>query len=167
MLFVCQLTGAGYQPWRGKPVAPRSPPEMPALAHNLMRTDTITVQKTILVVDDEPGVLELVRVILCRHGYRVLTAASGPKALDTCERHPGTVDLLLTDVMMPEMSGFALVRGMRDLDPDLPVLYMTGGTLTGLVKDELDSECNLLTKPFNPDTLLRTVEHVLSVRSRT
>jgi CheY-like chemotaxis protein len=138
--------------------------EMPALVQERMTANPSSARKTILVVDDEPAVLELVDIILTRQGYRVLTAVSGPKALDTCGRHPG-IDLLLTDVMMPEMSGFALVRGIQDLKPDLPVLYMTGGTLNGLVDDELDSQCNLLRKPFDPQTLVRTVEGVLSARS--
>lgn len=133
---------------------------MPVLLHKPMTADPLIARRTILVVDDEPGVLELVKIILSREGYHVLTATSGPNALDTCERHPG-IDLLLTDVMMPEMSGFDLVRGMRDQNPSLPVLYMTGGMLSGLVDNELDSQCNLLKKPFDSRTLLRTVEGVL------
>jgi len=119
---------------------------------------------TILVVDDEPGVLELVKIILSRQGYRVLTANSGANAMDTCGRHPGVIDLLLTDVMMPEMSGFDLVRGMRNQIPHLPVLYMTGGTLAGFVENELDAQCTLLRKPFDSRTLLSTVAGALGAR---
>ena len=136
---------------------------MPLLLYEPMKADPLAARQTILVVDDEPGVLELVKIILSRQGYKVLTANSGPHALDTCGRHPG-IDLLLTDVMMPEMSGFDLVRGIRNRNPDLPVLYMTGGTLAGLVENELDSQCNLLRKPFDSRTLVRTVEGVLATR---
>ena len=96
---------------------------MPVLLHAPMTADPPTLRHTVLVVDDEPAVLELVKIILSRQGYRVLTANSGPRALDACGRHPGNIDLLLTDVMMPEMSGFELVRGIRDQNPNLPVLY--------------------------------------------
>ena len=120
--------------------------------------------KTILVVDDEPAVLELVRIILSRQGYEVLVAENGRKALETCGQHPGVIDLLLTDVMMPGMSGFALVRGVRSLNPNLPVLYMTGGTLAGLVDDELDPKSNLVRKPFSSETLVRAVSDLLGGR---
>lgn len=126
----------------------------------------MTMRKTILVVDDDPAVLELVKVILSRDGYTVLTAASGRTALHACAEDPRRVDLLLTDVMMPEMSGFALVRGMRDLCPGLPVVFMTGGAPDGLVNENSDSRCRLLTKPFDPPTLLRTVDHLLSIENR-
>lgn len=117
--------------------------------------------KTILVVDDEPGVLELVKIILSRQGYEVLTAESGPKALETCAQHHSVIDLLLTDVMMPAMSGFTLVRGVRSLNPKLPVVYMTGGALAGMADGELDAQSNLLKKPFDPETLLRAVTDLL------
>ena len=161
---VCSLTGRETSGESWQAGCCDAMQEMAAVIHELMTNAPITTRKTILVVDDEPGVLDLVKTILQRQGYRVLTASSGPKALDTCERH-GAVDLLLTDVMMPEMSGFELVRGMRDLHPDLPVLYMTGGMIGGFATDEVDSRCNLLKKPFNSRTLLRTVEDVLEARS--
>lgn len=138
---------------------------MATLAYNRVGTDAMTTRKTILVVDDEPAVLELVKVILSRDGYTVLTAASGPRALDACAEDPGRVDLLLTDVMMPEMSGFALMDGMRDLCPGLPVLFMTGGAPNGLVNEHSDSRCRLLTKPFDPRTLLIAVDRLLSIQN--
>jgi len=118
--------------------------------------------ETILVVDDEPGVLDLVRIILSRQGYRVLVADSGPKALDICREHDGAIDLLLTDVMMPGMSGVALARHLKSLCQDLPVLYMTGGTLESLVDGQLDPQSALLRKPFDPPSLVRTIRDFLN-----
>jgi CheY-like chemotaxis protein len=63
------------------------------------------MEKTILVVDDEPVVLETVTRILNRHGYKILPAPSGPTALQICDIEPGPIDLLLTDINMPDMDG--------------------------------------------------------------
>jgi len=117
--------------------------------------------KTILVVDDEPGVLELIKLILSRQGYRILMADSGQKALEIGGQHRGLIDLLLTDVVMPGMSGFTLARGMRAWYQELPVLYMTGGTFDGSGEGELDRQSNLLRKPFDSQTLVHTVAGLL------
>ncbi len=116
--------------------------------------------ETILVVDDEPGVQELVRIILSRQGYKILVADSGPKAIEICGRSD-VVDLLLTDVMMPGMSGLVLVQRLKALNLNLPVLYMTGGTLAPLAGMEFDPTCALLRKPFDSQALLRSVREVL------
>lgn len=122
--------------------------------------------ETILVVDDEPAVLELVKIILTRHGYRILEAESGPKALEICERGDVSVDLLLTDVMMPGMSGLALVGRLKSLHRDLPVIYMTGGTLENLVDGELDPEIPCVRKPFDPLGLAATIRSALDIMRR-
>jgi|SRR5579864_4762283 two-component system response regulator HydG len=117
--------------------------------------------ETILVVDDEPGVLELVRIILDRHGYRILAVDSGAKALEICERRDVRIDLLLTDVMMPGMNGLALVRQLKALHQDLPVVYMTGGTLENLVEGEPDPQFPCVRKPFDPLSLAATIRNAL------
>ena len=117
--------------------------------------------ETILVVDDEPGVLELVKIILARHGYRILVADSGPKALEVCRQRDIVIDLLLTDVMMPGMSGMALAQRLKDFNQNLPVMYMTGGTLEGLVEGELDPRSPCVRKPFDPRSLVTTVRSLL------
>jgi len=124
-------------------------------------TADMPTSETILVVDDEPGVLELVKIILTRHGYRILEAESGPKALEICERRDVTVDLLLTDVMMPGMSGLELVRRLKSLHQGLPVVYMTGGTLEDLVEGELDPQIPCVRKPFDPLSLAATMRNAL------
>ena len=120
--------------------------------------------ETILVVDDEPAVLDLVKFILSRAGYRVLVADSGPKALEICHQHGGTIDLLLTDVMMPGMSGVALAQRLKSLSQNVPVLYMTGGTLESLADGELDPESALVRKPFDPPLLVSTIKEFLTAR---
>jgi two-component system cell cycle sensor histidine kinase/response regulator CckA len=123
------------------------------------------ISETILVVDDEPGVLELINIILSRQGYRILAAESGPKALEIFGRHDRNIDLLLTDVMMPGMSGLALAQRVKALSQDLPVLYMTGGTLADLVDNEFDPQSHLLRKPFDSQSLVRTVRTLLSANT--
>lgn len=112
------------------------------------------------MVDDEPAVLELIKGILARQGYKILVADSGSQALEICQRDGSTIDLLLTDVMMPGMSGLGLVRSLRSLSHDFPVLYMTGGTLDSL-SDELDPQAALLRKPFDPTSLVRSIRNFL------
>ena len=121
----------------------------------------MNTSQTILVVDDEPGVLELVKLILGRQGYRILEADSGAKALEICERRDVIVDLLLTDVMMPGISGLTLVRRLKLLRQNLPVVYMTGGTLENLVEGELDPQFPCVRKPFDPVSLAATIRNAL------
>jgi CheY-like chemotaxis protein len=125
------------------------------------KTADMPTSETILVVDDEPGVLELVKFILDRQGYRVLQADSGTKALEICERLDVSIDLLLTDVMMPGLNGLALVRRLKALHQDLPVVYMTGGTLENLVEGEPDPQFPCVRKPFDPLSLAATIRNAL------
>lgn len=117
---------------------------------------------TILVVDDERSVLELVRNILQAHGYNVLHASRGAEALRICEQHPGPIHMLLTGVRMPEMTGPALAQRVRTLHPHIRVLYMSGGPGMDLLADlMLQPDTPLIWKPFSPDALVRTVRTVL------
>ena len=114
---------------------------------------------TILVVDDDPMVLELVRAMLFSEGYGVLLADNGAKALQILQRPDTVIRLLLTDVMMPGMNGPELVRQLRALRQDLPVLYMTGGSIEGVIPE--DSQFTLLRKPFDAFSLVRTVKKLM------
>jgi two-component system cell cycle sensor histidine kinase/response regulator CckA len=111
--------------------------------------------ETILLCDDERNVRSLVRTLLTQHGYRVLEAGSGRHALEVAEAHSGTIQLLLTDVMMPELNGPSLAQELRGVRPDIRVIFMSAAFTDGLLAS-LDG-CPLLQKPFDRITLLEVV----------
>ncbi len=115
----------------------------------------------VLVVEDEDAVRDMVTRILQHHGYTVLAADRGPIALDLVGDHPP--DLLLTDVIMPEMSGRDLAHRMRQHHPHLPVIFMSGysdGILTA--QHILQADTPLIQKPFTAGELLHTIHRVLN-----
>ncbi len=118
--------------------------------------------ETILLVEDERDVRDLAREIIEMAGYTVL-AANGPGAgLEICERHRGDIDLLLTDVVMPGMSGPELAHRLVAARPRLKVLYMSGYTDDAIVKHGvLDFGTRFLQKPFTAESLARAVRDVL------
>jgi two-component system cell cycle sensor histidine kinase/response regulator CckA len=125
--------------------------------------DVMSHGETVLVVEDEEGVRELVRRVLARHGYEVLEARHGRDALLEAEHH-AKIDLLLTDVVMPEMGGVPLATALRGRRPDLRVLYMSGYTEEEIVRrGEAGEEGGLplLQKPFTGDVLARAVREML------
>ena len=120
---------------------------------------------TILVVDDEPVVLETVRDGLIAHGYQVLTAGGGEEALQTAQAHQGAIALALVDVIMPGMSGPEVAQRLHASRPDLKILFMSGFSTEVVVVHGLDSGDPLLVKPFSLDTLGRKVHEILDYRS--
>jgi PAS domain S-box-containing protein len=116
--------------------------------------------ETILVVDDEPSVGGVTRRALERYGYRVLLVSSGAEALELA-RKAEPIHLLLTDVVMPGMSGTALAGQLKELRPDLRLLFMSGYAAdeTALSGAALD---NFIQKPFTPESLARRVREILS-----
>jgi two-component system, cell cycle sensor histidine kinase and response regulator CckA len=120
---------------------------------------------TILVVDDEPVVLETVRDGLIAHGYQVLTAGGGEEALQTAQAHQGAIALALVDVIMPGMSGPQVAQRLHASRPDLKILFMSGFSTEVVVVHGLDTGDPLLVKPFSLDTLGRKVHEILDYRS--
>jgi PAS domain S-box-containing protein len=118
--------------------------------------------ETILVVDDEVAVNQLVRRVLERQGYRVLAAGGGEEALQVFERHHATIRVLITDMMMPNIDGPALVRLARQIDPKVGVIGISGaGDRVMLEKIATLGLAGFLAKPFSVDMLLRLLEQVL------
>ena len=118
--------------------------------------------ETILLAEDEEMVRKLAREILVTYGYKVLEAASGGTALLLCEEHNAAIDLLLTDVVMPEMSGRKLADRLADLRPEMKVLYMSGYADNAIVhQGVLEEGTNFIQKPFSPDALAGKVRKVL------
>ena len=119
--------------------------------------------ETILLVEDEPSILALSRRILEERGYRVIDAGSGKEALERVQREVGPIHLLLTDLVMPDMAGTELASRMQKLNPDLRILFMSGYTDDGVVRNgQLGKRHAFLQKPFAPQTLARKVREVLS-----
>jgi CheY-like chemotaxis protein len=119
----------------------------------------------VLVVEDEPVVRDLAAKILRQRGYTVLAAEGGPAALQLAKDHPGTIHLLLTDVVMPEMGGPEVAQRLRAARPGTRVLYMSGYTDDAILKHgALDASTPFLQKPFTPWGLAARVRDVLDSR---
>jgi two-component system, cell cycle sensor histidine kinase and response regulator CckA len=118
--------------------------------------------ETILLVEDEELVRRLAHRILVGHGYDVMVAGSGKAALPLVGAGEKRLDLLVTDVVMPGMSGRQLAEQLRVRQPGLKVLYLSGYTDDAIVRHGvLEQEVFFLQKPFSPDALLRKVRGVL------
>jgi DNA-binding NtrC family response regulator len=115
-----------------------------------------------MLVEDEEGVLNIARRILSMAGYTVLTAETGDAALLACKAHQGQIHLLLTDVVMPHMSGKTLAERLALERPGTKFLYMSGYTDNAIVHHgTLDPGTNFIAKPFTAADLTRKVREVL------
>jgi PAS domain S-box-containing protein len=122
-------------------------------------------EETLLLAEDEPGVRALARDVLRQHGYQVLEAMDVPDALRICREHPERIDLLLTDVVMPVMSGRELAERVAEIRPEIKVLYMSGYTDNIVVSHGVTSiDKEFLQKPFTPRSLARKVRESLDRR---
>jgi two-component system cell cycle sensor histidine kinase/response regulator CckA len=115
----------------------------------------------VLLVEDEDAVRALAREVLRRHGYVVLEARHGLDAVRIAERHPDMIHLLITDVVMPHLSGRDLARRLQAARPNLKVLFMSGYTDHEVMHRHLTPGVSFLQKPFSPEILARKVRGVL------
>ena len=134
---------------------------LPAMSHyakaDAAETHDLRGTGTILVVDDEDMVLKTSQAVLGAYGYTVVAFNSGQKAVDFLSQPGSKVKLVVTDLVMPQMSGRDLADRLTRLAPDVPVIFSSG-----YVMDETKSEGNYLQKPFTAQELLRKVRGVLS-----
>ena len=142
-------------------------PRDPAIAVRLeqrqpARHDVRRGSETVLVVEDEEGVRELMQAWLESHGYRVLTAGNGVEALEVCEAFDGPIDLVVADMVMPAMGGPALVRKLKPIRPELKVMFMSGyaDAIPG-DRDLLDEPTMFLQKPFALSALVDKVREAI------
>jgi CheY-like chemotaxis protein len=141
---------------------------LPAVAEQVSaKTDMVSPfgsggPETILLVEDDERVRGLALWCLKMQGYQVLTATDGKDALRVLKSHRGPLDLILTDVVMPNIGGLELVRQLKTSSPDLKVLYMSGYTDDAVVRHGLiDSEVAFIQKPYTPQVLLHKVRQIL------
>jgi len=119
------------------------------------------------VVEDEPALRNLVVEGLQAGGYRVLVGENGADAIRTAEQYAERIDLLLTDVIMPQMSGPDLVICLKAVHPEIRVLYMSGYTDDKLSVIATDKDVALMQKPFYMQDLLRKADEILSHSANT
>ena len=127
-----------------------------------LKADSASGTETILVVEDEEGVRSLVRLALISGGYTVLETRDAESALAICSRHDGPIHLLLTDVVMPQMSGPEVASRVAALRPGIRVLYMSGYTDDAVVHHGvLTRDMPFIQKPFSPVSLRMKIREVL------
>src|SRR5262245_8422967 len=128
-----------------------------------MASSSDNPQATILCVDDDRGVLDLIDQTLRMAGYQVLLADNGRGAIEVYEKAGASFALLLTDVIMPDLTGPVLAERLRSRQPDLPVLFISGFHDADLVQRFVTAKgFTLLPKPFAISALLRVVQESLS-----
>jgi two-component system, cell cycle sensor histidine kinase and response regulator CckA len=129
---------------------------------------TLSGTETVLVVEDQAEARSVMREILSRRGYIVIEAISGSDAVMKSRQHPGAIDLLLTDVVMPGLSGRGVADILQAERPNLRVIYMSGYTDEAIVHHGiLDSGLAFIQKPFTADAFLRKIRQVLDLRDPT
>ena len=120
-------------------------------------------RETILLAEDEPAVLDITRQILAKLGYRVLATATPAEALRRAAENPGRIDLLLTNVVMPEMNGCEPARLIRERQPRIKHLFMSGHTTEVMaVQGVPEDNVHYIQKPFTPAGLAAKIREVLA-----
>jgi CheY-like chemotaxis protein len=115
----------------------------------------------VLVADDESGIREVARAVLGMHGYRVVLAEDGAQAVEVFRREGGRVGVVVLDACMPNMTGRQAFEAIRELRPDVPVLFASGFPTDELLPDESARGTAFLNKPFTPTELATEVGRLL------
>jgi len=118
--------------------------------------------ETILLVEDEPSILKLTTMMLTRQGYSVLAANTPAEAIRLAREHPGTIHLIMTDVVMPKMNGRDLSRNIQALCPDVKCLFMSGYTADVIAhQGVLDQAVHFIQKPFSKKDLIAKIREAI------
>ncbi|MCA1792294.1 MAG: response regulator [Desulfobacteraceae bacterium] len=124
--------------------------------------------ETILLVEDEPTILRMTRMMLERKGYSVISAATPAEAVEKAKNHSGAIDLLMSDVVMPEMNGRDLAGQITALYPDIGLLFMSGYTADVIAhQGVLDDGVAFIQKPFSMADMTAKVRELLDMASDT
>jgi CheY-like chemotaxis protein len=127
---------------------------------------TASEGETILLVEDEPAILRMTRIMLERHGYVVIAAATPGEAIRLAHEHSGAIDLLMTDVVMPEMNGRDLAKNLHSIYPDIKRLFMSGYTADVIAhQGVLDEGVCFIQKPFSSKDLAVRLREILKNRN--
>ncbi len=157
-IFVYSEPGEGTTVKVYLPLVEAEKTEQPAAVD----TTDLRGKETILIVEDDKAVRNLTHRILASAGYKTLIAANGSEALLECEQHEGKIHLVLTDVVMPKMSGKELSDQLAKIFPKLKVLFMSGYTDNAIVHHGiLDEGTHFIAKPFTSPDLLKKIRAVL------
>ncbi len=141
---------------------PKAAEEDQVLDVNLVSDNVARGMETILVVEDDPAVQDLVCQFLSHQGYRILRAQDSEDALKICQEHRGPIHLMLTDVVMPRMGGRDLANQCTRLRPSLRVLFMSGYTGDAIAQHGvLEPGLHLIQKPFSPSSLACRIREIL------
>jgi PAS domain S-box-containing protein len=146
-----------YFPGAGKAVA-LSQPVVGGPTAELEGTETI------LLCEDDDAIRRYIAIVLVEHGYTVVPCAEPGDAIDLVRGGEQTFDILLTDVVMPELSGPALAERLRELQPDLRVVFLSGYSKESLTRQALPPDSIFVEKPFEVETLLHSIRSLLATR---
>jgi CheY-like chemotaxis protein len=116
---------------------------------------------TVLVCEDDEQLRTLVDMMLSDHGYRVLLSARAEEALELAAEHAGAIDVLVTDVHLPQMSGPELVERLRTTQPSFEVLFLSGYPADMIRRRPVPDGSEFLRKPFDESSLLRSIDSLL------
>jgi PAS domain S-box-containing protein len=124
--------------------------------------------ETVLLAEDQPSIRGALREFLEFRGYSVLDAQNGEEALDLAQQHSGSIDVLVTDVIMPQIRGLELAKRVTELHPEICVIFMSGYSEDALLENRLLSQQNitLIQKPFDPEDLAQKIRDSLSDKSK-
>ncbi len=158
MTVQCALAEAGADE-QGCVGSARAKTPPPAELPGIPRIPRVEHSMTILVAEDDPAVRGLLVRVLRRAGFDVIEAFDGMDALERWRTHEGPVALLLTDVVMPRLAGPELVRRLRQENPSLRVLYMSGFTFAAVLTDAAE----FMAKPLHPGALVERIQELLGL----